>query len=172
MRWRSASAPAENNPKEKSPDRKAGAPLFRIQVLKPLPAANGKSFQMCLLHKPIGRRAQASVTPIRAEVSGSETCTALAITVRGHAPILLLRRRLIEAGHDPTRPLHTNRDETLCLTISSISAGACLEVNAKGTGFIRHPAVRTAPPVAPTAKCLVQPHKQAVLAAARRAPSS
>ena len=119
---------------------------------------------MCLLHKPIGRRAQASVTPIRDKLSGSDTCTALGITLRGHAPILLLCRRLIEAGHDPNRPLHTYRNETLCLTISSISAGACLEVNAKGTGFIRHPVVRTAPPVAPRAKCLVQPHKQAVLA--------
>jgi hypothetical protein len=127
---------------------------------------------MCLLHKPIGRRAQASVKPIRAELSGSDTCTVLGITVRGHAPILLLCHRLIEAGHDPNRPLYTYRDETLCLTISSISAGACVEVNAKGTGFIRHRAVRTASPVAPTAKCLVQPHKQALHAAARRTPSS
>ena len=121
---------------------------------------------MCLLHKPIGRRAQSSVTPIHPELSGSDTCTALAITVRGHTPILLLCGRLIEAGHNQNWPLHTYRDETLCLTISSISAGACLEVNAKPTGFISHPAVRTPAPVAPTAKCLVQLHKQAVLAAA------
>jgi hypothetical protein len=124
---------------------------------------------MLLLNRPIGRRAQASVTPIGAELSGSDICTALGITVRGHAPILLPCRRLIEAGHDSNRPLHTYRDETLCLTISSMSAGACLEVNAKGTGFIRHPAVRTAPPIAPTAKRLIQPPKQA---AARRARSS
>jgi hypothetical protein len=110
--------------------------------------------------------------PINAELVGSDAATAAGITVRGHAPILLLCRKLIEAGHDPNTALHPYRDETLCLTISSISAGARLEVNARGSGFISRRAVRTGPPVAPMAMCLVQPHKQAVHAAARRTPSS
>jgi hypothetical protein len=109
---------------------------------------------------------------ILAELTGSDTCTALGVTVRGSTPVLGLCRQLVERGHDPDRPLAAWRDGVLALVIASIGLGAGLEINSKGTRFIRRCAVRRGPPVAPTAKDLVQPHKQAVHAAARRAPSS
>lgn len=98
------------------------------------------------------RRPQVSASSqqIRAELHGSDTCTAEGHTARGHAPVLALCRRLVDAGIDPGRPLHAYRGDTLCLTIDSIGKAARLEVNSKGTGFIkRRLAVRTATPIAP-----------------------
>src|SRR5665811_847383 len=84
---------------------------------------------------------------IRAELIGSDTCTAVGITVRVGTPVLTLCRRLIEVGYDAATPLLVYRGEVLALTIRSIGQAARLEINSKGTGFIRHRAVRTAPPV-------------------------
>ncbi len=66
--------------------------------------------------------------PIRAELSGSDTCTALGITAHGHAPTLNLCRQLIAAGFDPGRPLIAHRGETPCIIVRSIGEGAALTV--------------------------------------------
>jgi len=65
---------------------------------------------------------------IRAELIGSNACNALGITARGHAPVLALCQLLIEAGHDPNRPLFAYRGDTLCLRVRSIVEGAALAV--------------------------------------------
>jgi hypothetical protein len=65
---------------------------------------------------------------IRAELIGSNACTALCSAARGYAPVLALCRRLIEEGHDPDRPLHAYRGETLALVVRSIAEGAALAV--------------------------------------------
>jgi hypothetical protein len=56
---------------------------------------------------------------------------------------LAICRRLVEAGH-ADQALHVYRGDVLALTVTSITQGASLEINAKGTGFIRLRAVRTA----------------------------
>ena len=61
---------------------------------------------------------------IRAELIGSEICTAEGITIEGHAPVLSLCRKLIDAGYDPTARSECYRGETLCLTVASIGKGA------------------------------------------------
>ena len=88
-----------------------------------------------------------STQVIRAELIGTDTCSAVGITVRVGAPVLTLCRRLIAVGYDAATPLLVYRGEVLALTIRSIGQAARLEINSKGTGFIRHRAVRTAPPV-------------------------
>jgi hypothetical protein len=86
---------------------------------------------------------------IRAELVGDKTCRAQGVTVCGNpTPILKLCRKLVKAGVNPTRPLHAFRGDTLCLVVRSIGEAAALEINSKGTGFIKHRAsVRTASPV-------------------------
>ncbi len=86
---------------------------------------------------------------IRAELIGDNTCAALGIEVCGNAPVFDLCRSLIEAGHDPALPLEAWRGGTLCLRVRSIGEAAGLDLNSKGTGFVRWRwAVRTGPPVA------------------------
>src|SRR5215831_13826091 len=65
---------------------------------------------------------------IRAELIGSNACSALGITACGHAPVVALCELLIEAGHDPNRALLAYRGETLCLRVRSIAEGATLAV--------------------------------------------
>jgi len=76
---------------------------------------------------------------IRAELIGCNACSALGITARGHAPVLALCHLLIEAGHDPNRPLLAYRGDTLCLRVRSIVEGAALAVedNRRGTPRFR-----------------------------------
>jgi hypothetical protein len=74
---------------------------------------------------------------IVAEIVGSDRCSALGITVRGDAPVLGLCRALIEAGHDPDRPIHAYRGRMLSLRIRSVGIGAALAVNGRGDGFAR-----------------------------------
>src|SRR5262249_9799 len=66
----------------------------------------------------------------------------LHLTVQSSSPVLLLCSRLIDAGHDPATPLHVYRGDVLALRVRSIGEAVRLEVNAKGTGFIAHRAVR------------------------------
>jgi hypothetical protein len=94
-------------------------------------------------HKPIANQNQGR----RAELIGSNICTACGIRVRSTTPVLSICRRLIEAGYDADQALHVHRGDVLALTVASIAQGASLEINAKGTGFIRLRAVRTASPV-------------------------
>ena len=90
---------------------------------------------------------QSTVCPncIRAELVGSDTCTALGITVTSSSPVLGLCRQLVEAGHDPSTPLEAYRGETPALRVKSIGQAAGLEVNSGGKGFKPRPA----PPVSP-----------------------
>ena len=76
--------------------------------------------------------------PIRAELIGSDTCTAMGIIARAHSPVLMLCRLLIEAGHNPTARLEAFRS-TLCLTMRSIGEGAMLRTASHGVGFERVP---------------------------------
>jgi hypothetical protein len=77
---------------------------------------------------------QTATEPIRAELIGSDTCTALGISATGNAPVLKLCRLLIETGHDPGSPLHVYRDATLALTVRSIGQGGALRVTTTATG--------------------------------------
>jgi len=74
---------------------------------------------------------------IRAELTGSNSCTALGITVHGYAPVLALCRQLIETGHDPARPLHVFRGDVLALVVCDIGIGARLTVQTAGNGAPR-----------------------------------
>ena len=94
-------------------------------------------------HKPLADQNQGC----RGELIGSNICTARGITVRSTTPVLSICRRLIEAGYDADQALHVHRGDVLALTVASIAKGASLEINAKGTGFVRLHAVRTASPV-------------------------
>ena len=67
--------------------------------------------------------------PIRAELIGSDTCTAMGIIARAHAPVLTLCRLLIEAGHNPSARLEAYRGSTSCLTVRT----------SHGVGFERVP---------------------------------
>ena len=66
---------------------------------------------------------------IRAELTGMYRASAAGVVVTGHAPVLKLCRRLIEAGHDSALPLEAYRGAVLCLRIRSIGEGAKLTVN-------------------------------------------
>jgi hypothetical protein len=76
---------------------------------------------------------------IVARITDSNRCDAEGLTVIGHAPVLGMCRKLIEAGFDSTRPLKAYRGETLCLTVSSIGwgAGQTVEDNVCGTPSLR-----------------------------------
>ena len=93
---------------------------------------------------------QVSPQATRAELIGSDVCTAFGLTARNHSPVLALCRALIEAEHNPATPLDAYRGDVLCLRVRSIGEGARLEVNTKGTGFIAHRAVRAGPLVRKT----------------------
>jgi hypothetical protein len=88
---------------------------------------------------------------IRAELIGSDTCTALGFTMCAASPVLAMCRKLLAASYARATPLEVWRRDTLCLRVRALGEAACLEINAKGTGFIRHRAVRAAPPIAPLA---------------------
>jgi hypothetical protein len=87
-------------------------------------------------------RIKAIVTPcaesrqaIRGEIIGSKICEAEGYTVRGAAPVLVLCRKLIEAGYDPGRSLHAYRGAVHCLTVGSIGEAARLAVDEGRAAF-------------------------------------
>ena len=85
---------------------------------------------------------------IRAELSASNTCAALGIVARGSAPALVLCRQLLAAGVDPDRAMEIFRGATLALRVRSISEAAEMEINSKGSGFLKYrDSVRRASPV-------------------------
>jgi hypothetical protein len=85
---------------------------------------------------------------LRAELFGSDRCTGEGFSAVGAAPVLMLCRKLVEAGFDPRSPLEAWRQTTLALRVRSIGEAADLECNSKGTGFVRRSSVRTASPIA------------------------
>ena len=72
---------------------------------------------------------QFSRKAIRAELTGSDTSTALGLAINSSSPVLALCRALIESGHDSATPLDAYRGETLCLRVRSIGEAANIEVN-------------------------------------------
>jgi hypothetical protein len=102
------------------------------------------------MHAPLKAhfRSQNQLTTVRAELFGSNRCTALGIVAHSAAPVLDLCRKLLVASYDPATPLEAWRGEILCLRVRSIGEGAGLEINAKGTGFVPFRAVRAAPLIA------------------------
>ena len=86
---------------------------------------------------------------VRAELTGSETACAEGIRAHGNSPVLEMCRQLVAAGTDPALSLHAYRREVLCLRVRTIGEAANLEINSKGTGFVRcRQAVRRGSPVA------------------------
>jgi hypothetical protein len=85
---------------------------------------------------------------LRAELIGSDRCTAEGFSAVGSTPVLMLCRMLVNAGFDPRTPLEAWRKGTLALRVRSIGEAADLEISSKGTGFVRRSSVRTASPVA------------------------
>ena len=72
---------------------------------------------------------------IRAELAWSDTATALNVVARSTSPVLLLCRKLLDAGYHPDSPLIAFRGNTACLHIRAISEAAALEINGAGNGF-------------------------------------
>ncbi len=94
--------------------------------------------------------------PLRAELVGSNRCTAAGITASGQAAVLALCRQLIAAGFDPTMPLRCYRGDTLALRVRGIGEGARLTVKDNRLGrpvFVRwHDRAASdaaGPPIAP-----------------------
>jgi hypothetical protein len=108
-------------------------------------AGRGKTKRPLALAAPLpNSQNQTSVqaSPLRAAIIGSDECRAEGFSALAASPVLSLCRKLIAAGHDPDQPMQVWRNGTLCLRVRSIGLAAGLEVNTKGTGFIRHRAVR------------------------------
>jgi hypothetical protein len=93
-----------------------------------------RPFPSSVARKTKKRNADA-ISPIAAQLTGSNTATALGLTGRGNAPVIDLCSKLSDAGHDPRLPLHVYRGATLALIVSSVGAAAGLEINGDGTGF-------------------------------------
>ena len=92
--------------------------------------------------------------PIRAELTGSDTCRCGGITATGNAPVLALCRQLLAAGLNPDQALEVYRGATLALRISNIGKAAKLTVrdNRHGTPVFRRfesgqEGVAAAPPI-------------------------
>lgn len=99
-------------------------------------------------------------TTILATLQNSETCEANGIIVRDPAPVLALCRALVDAGHDPSLPLHAYRGDMIALKVRSIGEGAHLCVAGNGVGF-RYPCAMVGAP----------PARQSQVAATGRAAS-
>jgi hypothetical protein len=93
---------------------------------------------------------------VRAELSGSDRCTALGLDVGAVAPVPALCRLLVEAGYAPTLRLEAYRGDVLCLSVRSIGEVAGLEINARGTGLVPRRAVRTASPIEKSTSALAR----------------
>jgi hypothetical protein len=79
------------------------------------------------------RQLEAQAT-IRAELTGTDRCTALGIVTCDSSPTLALCRCLVAAGHDPASPMHVYRGDVLALQIFSIGTAAQLEVTTSRSG--------------------------------------
>jgi hypothetical protein len=113
---------------------------------------------------------------IRAELSGSDTCSALGSTAKSESPVLALCRQLVDA--DPATPLEAYRGDTLCLRIRSIGEAAGLRMSVDGAGRPvfrreRSAAAAAAAPVHQTDKAAREtPGRGKAAPASRRAPSA
>jgi hypothetical protein len=71
---------------------------------------------------------------VRADLIGSDTCSAAGITTTGAAPVLALCRQLLAAGLDPDAALAVHRAGVLALRVRSLREGARLTVKTAGNG--------------------------------------
>jgi hypothetical protein len=98
--------------------------------------------------EPKRLQGQRLAAPIRAELVADNTCIAAGLSVSSITPVLNLCRALLRAGHDPSTPMQVFRGEVLALKVRSIGEAAVLEINGKGTAFIkRRKAVGTSAPM-------------------------
>src|SRR5262245_48354083 len=121
-------------------NRRAGDAAARQDILgKELSAPNSRN--------------EESTQGLRAELVGSNTCTAVGIVGRGAAPALALCRQLLAAGVDPNSAMQVFRNGTLALKIRRIGEAAKLTVEQCSDGRPRfrpyrpHPS-EVAPPIA------------------------
>jgi hypothetical protein len=89
----------------------------------------------CERHPPSKAETKSTQGAIRAELTESDTASALGLIAVSFSPVLLLCRKLIEAGHDPDTPLEAWRSDVQCLRIRSIGEAASLEINGHTSGF-------------------------------------
>jgi hypothetical protein len=103
------------------------------------------------MHAPLNApfRSQNQLTAVRAELFGSNRCTALGVEAHSAAPVLDLCRKLKAAGHDSATPLEAFRRGTLCLRVRSIGEGARLRIATHGVGFEPLHECTGASPIAP-----------------------
>jgi hypothetical protein len=126
----------------------------------PAPAAAGEETRANQLGGKVNVLATPQPEPlqvIRAELICGDACSAQGLTARGSAPVLKLCRALLAAGHDPDRPLHAYRNNTLALRVTSIGQAARLTVKSAGNGAPKlaldsHWRGAAAPLIAPAAK--------------------
>jgi hypothetical protein len=114
-------------------------------------AATKYSKQMPFNKKQTGQQPCDDIVTVRAVITGSDIATALGLTAQSPSPVLSLCRRLVDAGHDPSVPLHAYRGDTIALIIRSIGEAAGLRVGGHGVGFERIPECGAGPSVAPNA---------------------
>lgn len=74
------------------------------------------------------RNGSHSQAAISARLIGSDSCTALGFTTRGRSPVLMMCRRLVAEGHNPSRPLICYRGNVVALLVASVGAAAGLRV--------------------------------------------
>src|SRR5262249_34931969 len=104
---------------------------------------------MSQVHSVDNKRKSAASEPalLTAELFDSNLASACGITVRSFSPVLALCRELIAAGVSHDAALTVYRNGIVALRVRSIGEGAQLEINSKGTRFVRTSAVRTASPM-------------------------
>ena len=90
------------------------------------------------------------LTVIRAELTGSDTCTAAGLTVHARAPVLTMCREMLAAGLDPDSALDVYRNGLLALRIRAIGEAAKLTVEDGRDGVPRFRRWKAPPSVGPT----------------------
>jgi hypothetical protein len=125
--------------------------------MRPTSACADREPQVDLAGRQIDRvgtpKERSKQAAVRADIIGSDRCTAEGLTACGSAPVLALCRRLLAAGVDPDRPLCAYRGDMLSIAIRSIREGAALTVDEhNGTRFAKWKPFRrsaVAPEIAP-----------------------
>ena len=105
---------------------------------------------MSSIANPTSQSPQAA--SIRADLIGSDCCSALGLAVYRPAPVLALCRKLVEAGYKSVTPLEVWRRDTLALTVRSIGEGSGLRIGTHGVGFECLSGCTGSPPVEETAQ--------------------
>lgn len=98
---------------------------------------------------------RASALPIKAELSGSRSCSAAGLSVDAYAPVCALARQMIRNGFGPERGLEVHRGSVLCF-VTTLATAAALTVEDGPDGVARFrpyrpPGLGVAPPIASSA---------------------